>query len=252
MSDTLTSKSKKSETPGSVVSIEFNLQHDCFQWTHKHLPEYRKQLFHVPNGGKRSRIEASRLKQSGTIAGIPDLIFCIQSQTFFFELKTTAGTLSSDQKLIHAKFKQNGFFVFVIRSVEQYKQIFLFIIMEKILEKFNRLEHVYDLEIYGMSKELFLYQCKVWKYIYEMELEQITIIDQICDPANREKFIDCVKRFIIFEMDKADGFHIDFNSEYSKFRKYETHDAYTKRKKETREMLFGRWYNNDLTKKDNE
>lgn len=252
MSHSLTNKSKKSETPVSVVSIEFNLQHDCFQWTHKNFPEYRKQLFHVPNGGKRSRIEASRLKQTGTIAGIPDLIFCIQSQTFFFELKTTVGTLSSDQKLIHAKFKQNGFFVFLIRSVEQFKQIFLFIIMEKILEKFNRLEHVYDLEIYGIPKDLFLYQCKVWNFIYQMELNEIVVIDQICEPSNKPKFIDCVKRFIIFEMDVADGFHIDFNSEYSKFRKYETHDAYTKRKKETREMLFGRWYKNDFNNSENE
>jgi len=246
MENISTNKFKNAKTPDLAVTIEFNLQNDCFQWTHKKFPEYRKQLFHVPNGGKRSRIEASRLKQSGTIAGIPDLIFCIQSQTFFFELKTTAGKTSPDQKLIHAKFKQNGFFVFVIRSVEQFKQIFYFIIMEQILEKFNRLEHVYDLEIYGISKELFLYQNKVWKYIYDMEFDQITIIDQICDPSNKDKFIDCVKRFIIFEMDKADGFNIDFNSEYTKFRKFESIDAYNKRKKETREMLFGRWYKNDF------
>lgn len=233
---------KRSGKAGADVLIEFNLQRDCFQWTHKMFPEYRKQLFHVPNGGKRSAIEASRLKQTGTIAGIPDLVFVVQSKTFFFELKTTTGKASENQKQIHAILSRNGFRVFMIKSFEQFSQIFLFLVMEEIQKKFTRLEEVYNLDILGMSKSDFEYQCKVWKYIYQMELEQITIIDQICEPSNKTKFIDCVKRFIIFEMDKADGFHVDFNSDYSKFRKYETHEAYTKRKKETREMLFGRFY----------
>lgn len=58
-------------------------------------------FFHVPNGGKRSKSEAVRLKKQGVKAGVPDLFFPIvrgKWHGLFVELKTEKGRLSKAQK----------------------------------------------------------------------------------------------------------------------------------------------------------
>jgi hypothetical protein len=243
------SKTKKENTKTKVAdhSIEFNLQFDCFQWTWKNFPEYRKQLFHVPNGGQRNKIEAGRLKMSGTIKGIPDLIFVHFGNTYFFELKTDKGSISPEQKIIHSILKQNGFRVYLIRSFEQFVNIYTFLIMETLedtQQRFEKMEQIYNLEIFKLPKDLILYQFKIWEYLYSLPLDEIVNIDDICQKENQQKFIDCLKRFLIFEFDIASGFSLEFNSEFTKFRKLETHSAYLQRKADRRKLLFGRFYEN--------
>lgn len=53
--------------------------------------------FHVPNGGKRSAIEASIFKGLGVVAGVPDIIIVREGQMYALELKAGGGRLTRTQ-----------------------------------------------------------------------------------------------------------------------------------------------------------
>lgn len=53
---------------------ESDLQRTCVSWFRAQYPEHALMLFAVPNGGGRSRIEASIMKGEGVTAGVADLI----------------------------------------------------------------------------------------------------------------------------------------------------------------------------------
>ena len=60
-------------------------------------------IFHIPNGGLRTKAEAARLKWMGTVPGIPDLALVLPGgQIRFIEVKTDTGRLSAEQVTIHA------------------------------------------------------------------------------------------------------------------------------------------------------
>lgn len=87
--------------------------------------------FAVPNGGKRGRLEAARLKGLGVRAGIPDLVVMIPPRDFpgvrapksapktiFLELKSPKGKLSERQVTCKNWLQHNGFPWFLIRSID--------------------------------------------------------------------------------------------------------------------------------------
>lgn len=43
------------------------------QWVRRHGPAEAKRLFHIPNGGGRSKSEGAMMKLQGVQAGVPDL-----------------------------------------------------------------------------------------------------------------------------------------------------------------------------------
>lgn len=100
---------------------EDQLQASIFQHFHNTYPEHRGLLFHPANGGLRNIREAAKLKAIGVVKGIPDLIL-IHPLTAF-ELKTSTGVLSPEQKKIHAKWKALGIEVHEIRTLEEFKKI---------------------------------------------------------------------------------------------------------------------------------
>lgn len=51
------------------------------QWAEPRLPELRY-LFAVPNGGKRDKVTAARLKEEGVKAGVPDVWLPVARQGF--------------------------------------------------------------------------------------------------------------------------------------------------------------------------
>ena len=101
---------------------EIRLQADCFQWSWNEMPMTRRLLFHVPNGGFRSAVEAGQLKASGVIAGIPDLLFIWKGRTYAFELKTEIGRLSAQQVEVHKAWAAQGVIVVIIRDIESFKR----------------------------------------------------------------------------------------------------------------------------------
>lgn len=71
---------------------------------------------HSPNGGKRSKAEASRFKMMGVLAGFPDLFFMKLGKIFFIELKTDKGATHKAQDVFIEKSNRYGFNVYVIHA----------------------------------------------------------------------------------------------------------------------------------------
>lgn len=86
-----------------------------FQWVslmEQQIPELAL-LFHIPNGGLRSKSEAMRFKRTGVKAGVPDLFLPVARQGFhglFIEMKRKkGGRLSEDQSAWMAALYRQGF-----------------------------------------------------------------------------------------------------------------------------------------------
>jgi hypothetical protein len=63
-------------------------------WFRKTFPDVR--IFAIPNGGKRSKREAERLKLEGVSPGVPDLF--IPQWRLWIEMKTAKGGRTSDEQ----------------------------------------------------------------------------------------------------------------------------------------------------------
>lgn len=89
-------KRKDTRVPG-----EDREQQTLFQWTaiqSNRWPELDL-LYHIPNGGKRDKITAARLKGQGVKAGVPDLCLPVARNGFhglYIELKRTKGGRTTD------------------------------------------------------------------------------------------------------------------------------------------------------------
>ena len=101
---------------------EHALQSKCFIWHHNTYTEYRGLLFHV-NNKARNAIEGNKFKALGCVAGVPDLIYIHRGKVFGIEMKFEDGTLSKEQKSIHAIWEQHGIKIYVCRSFEQFQEI---------------------------------------------------------------------------------------------------------------------------------
>ncbi|HEY7243369.1 MAG TPA: VRR-NUC domain-containing protein [Xanthobacteraceae bacterium] len=64
--------------------------------------------FHLPNGGKRDRIEAAIFKGLGARAGGPDVFAVHQGRCYAIELKTEAGRLTQVQRNAIADLERAG------------------------------------------------------------------------------------------------------------------------------------------------
>ncbi len=84
-----------------------------------HYP--RSVIFSVPNGGFRHKIEAMKLKATGMLAGVSDLIVIHRSKIYFCELKTDSGVLSSGQKDFALRIDQNGFPYKIFRNLLEFQ-----------------------------------------------------------------------------------------------------------------------------------
>ena len=77
-------------------------QMTVIQWAEYHAakqPEL-KLLYHCPNGGKRNKAEAARLKASGVKAGVPDLFLPVPRGEYhglYVEMKVGKNRLTSAQ-----------------------------------------------------------------------------------------------------------------------------------------------------------
>lgn len=86
------------------------------RWKNRMLSDY---LHHSPNGGKRSKSEASRFKAMGTKAGFPDLLLLIGVAPFkglFIEMKSAKGTVTDIQRAYHPMLIEEGYRVEVCYS----------------------------------------------------------------------------------------------------------------------------------------
>ena len=79
-------------------------------------------LFHIPNGGGRSKAEAGRFKAEGVKAGVPDLFLPVSRDGYhglFIELKRQAGgRVSDEQKEWIQELRDQGYRVEVCKGWE--------------------------------------------------------------------------------------------------------------------------------------
>lgn len=76
-------------------------------------------LFHIPNGGGRSKAEAGIFKAMGVKAGIPDLFLSVPNQNWhglYIEMKSTGGRVSPEQKDVFKRLGDKGYAVFICRD----------------------------------------------------------------------------------------------------------------------------------------
>lgn len=120
---------------GSSYQSEDQLQAKCFQWYWNNYPNLRRTLFAVPNGGARNKFEAARMKGTGTVAGVSDLIWVLMNYVDFIEMKTTEGKQSEEQKAFEKMVVSMGHRYKVIRTLSEFK-----------IYVWNRLADIYGMQ----------------------------------------------------------------------------------------------------------
>jgi VRR-NUC domain len=76
-------------------------------------------VWHVPNGGYRTKAEAARLRWVGVLAGVLDLTLALpEGRSAFWETKTPRGRLSDDQKAIIGRLQALGHSWAVVQSID--------------------------------------------------------------------------------------------------------------------------------------
>lgn len=95
-------------------------------------PELR-QLFHIPNGGKRSKTEAVRFRAAGVRSGVPDLFLpCSRGgyHGLWIEMKAIGGRVSREQEQWRKELMEQGYMSVVcygadaaIETIEKYMQL---------------------------------------------------------------------------------------------------------------------------------
>lgn len=80
---------------------EHEIQCACVRWFALKFPYLSGRLFAVPNGGRRDKATAAKLKAEGVVAGVADLILLKSSDNYYallIEMKTARGRQSESQK----------------------------------------------------------------------------------------------------------------------------------------------------------
>ena len=93
-------------------NIEASIQKAVISWCRNHDNPLYHEIFHVPNGEKRDKITAFKLKRQGVVAGVSDLCLPLPGgKTLWIELKTQKGRLSVMQKKLIARWAEIGHIV---------------------------------------------------------------------------------------------------------------------------------------------
>lgn len=98
--------------------LEDDLQAQCIKWFRLQYPDLV--IFHIPNGGKRNKFEAIRLKKQGVLAGVADLFLAKASKGyhgFFMELKVGDNKLTDNQAIFEKQIIGQGYKFAVITSL---------------------------------------------------------------------------------------------------------------------------------------
>jgi hypothetical protein len=102
------------------------LQQKCVIWFKNNYQMHGKGLiFAVPNGGTRNIIEAKKLKATGTMPGVSDLIVVLDSKVLFIELKTDIGKQSDAQIIFETKITNLNHEYILIKNEEEFKNAIL-------------------------------------------------------------------------------------------------------------------------------
>lgn len=113
---------KQNKMPSIPEDVE---QTQLFAWAAYASGRYPELelMHHIPNGGKRDKIAAAKLRAQGVKRGIPDIFLPVPrggAHGLYIELKRAdGGTLSAEQKEIIPKLLKQGYEVAVCHGAEQ-------------------------------------------------------------------------------------------------------------------------------------
>ncbi|MCD8127863.1 MAG: VRR-NUC domain-containing protein [Clostridiales bacterium] len=90
-------------------------QKAIFDWTLAVRSTYPalKLLYHIPNGGRRDKIEAAHLKAQGVKKGVPDLCLPVARDRYhglYIELKTETGRTRPEQRWWLEELMNQGYY----------------------------------------------------------------------------------------------------------------------------------------------
>ena len=107
--------------------IEESIQVACVKWFRLQYPNLV--IFAVPNGGSRNLYEAKNMKESGTLAGVADLVIVGNGgKVLFVEMKAGKNKQEDSQVLFQKKVEKLGHKYIICRSKEQFmKEIDLWV-----------------------------------------------------------------------------------------------------------------------------
>lgn len=108
-------QSKDNTRPMASESVE---QICLFRWANGELSRHPELefMYHVPNGGHRSKTTAAKLKMEGVKSGVPDVTLPVARGGYhglYIELKVKKNKPTENQKKWIEALKQNGYFVVV-------------------------------------------------------------------------------------------------------------------------------------------
>ena len=104
--------------------LEDDIQVSCIYWFSYQFPKILKLLIAIPNGGRRNRREAARLKKSGVVPGVSDLVLFIPNQfhhALCIEIKSKDGRQSQLQKDWQKLVEVYNFKYVVCRSLDEFR-----------------------------------------------------------------------------------------------------------------------------------
>ena len=102
---------------------ESDLQIVCVKWFRLQYPNAI--IAAIPNGGKRSAITASILKDEGVLAGMPDLIIPCARKGYnglFIEMKYGKNRLSPSQIEVMIKLRKEGYLTAVCYTFDEFER----------------------------------------------------------------------------------------------------------------------------------
>ena len=111
MEKTMTAASARKKMPCPTEGVE---QATLFSWAQMRTYWYPELtlMFHIPNGGKRSKAEAGRFRAEGVKSGVPDLCLPVprgQYHGLYIEMKTESGHTSDEQEWWGERLQAQGY-----------------------------------------------------------------------------------------------------------------------------------------------
>ena len=101
--------------------IEESIQVACVKWFRLQYPNLV--IFAVPNGGSRNLYEAKNMKESGTLAGVADLVIVGNGgRVLFVEMKSGRNKQEDNQILFQKNVERLGHKYVICRSIEGFKK----------------------------------------------------------------------------------------------------------------------------------
>lgn len=86
---------------------------------------HKLRYFAIPNGANKSKTAASKFKREGLVSGAPDIVIALEDgRTLWIEMKVRkGGTISPEQKKIHAELKELSHHVHVAKGAREAAEI---------------------------------------------------------------------------------------------------------------------------------